>query len=214
MAFSGAPRLVVENVRKTYARGLLKRGQTFPLSADLVFAEPRIVGVIGPNGAGKTTLFEMITGSNTPTEGRIVVAGRDIQHIKPNERDRLAIHYHQSYQVRRFTTFKPPVLMQAAGSDASVVHLFDEPQFNTQDGYIGFMLEFFRKLRAEGRLVFMSVHPTTVYHFEILKEIAEEFLTVTGGRVSRSPDYASLIAEPAVRTYLGGDMLTKAETLL
>jgi hypothetical protein len=60
----------------------------------------------------------------------------------------------------------------------------------------------------------MSVHPTTVYHFEILKEIAEEFLTVTGGRVSRSPDYASLIAEPAVRTYLGGDMLTKAETLL
>ncbi len=214
MAFSSAPLLVVENVRKTYTRGLLKRRQTFSLSADLVFAEPRIVGVIGPNGAGKTTLFEMITGSNTPTEGRIVVAGRDIQHIKPNERDRLAIHYHQSYQVRRFTTFKPPALMQSAGSDAPIVHLFDEPQFNTQDGYIGFMLKFFRKLRAEGRLVFMSVHPTTVYHFEILKEIAEEFLTVTGGRVSRSPDYASLIAEPAVRTYLGGDMLTKAETLL
>jgi len=85
MAFSGAPLLVVENVRKTYTRGLLKRRQTFPLSADLVFAEPRIVGVIGPNGAGKTTLFEMITGSNTPTEGRIVVAGRDIQHLSSSE---------------------------------------------------------------------------------------------------------------------------------
>ena len=33
-----------------------------------------------------------------------------------------------------------------------MVHLFDEPQFNPQDGYIGFMLDFFRKLRAEGRL--------------------------------------------------------------
>ena len=211
---SGAPLLVVENVRKTYTRGLINRRQTFSLSADLEFTKPRIVGVIGPNGAGKTTLFEMITGSNTPTEGRIMVAGRNIQHVKPNERDRLAIQYHQSYQVRRFTTLKPPALMQSAGSDTPMVHLFDEPQFNTQDGYIGFMLEFFRKLRAEGRLVFMSVHPTTVYHFEILKEIAEEFLTVTGGRVSRSPDYASLIAEPAVRTYLGGDMLAKAETLL
>jgi ABC-type branched-subunit amino acid transport system ATPase component len=214
MTTSGAPLLVVENVRKTYTRGLIKRRQTFSLSADLEFSKPRIVGVIGPNGAGKTTLFEMITGSNTPSEGRIMVAGRNIQQVRPNERDRLAIHYHQSYQVRRFTTFKPPALMQSAGSDTPMIHLFDEPQFNTQDGYIGFMLEFFRKLRAEGRLVFMSVHPTTVYHFEILKEIAEEFLTVSGGRVSRNPDYASLIADPAVRAYLGGDMIAKAETLL
>ena len=214
MTSAHPPLLVVEKVRKTYTRGLIRRRQTFSLLADFEFPQPGIVGVIGPNGAGKTTLFEMITGSNTPSEGRIMVAGRNIQHIKPNERDRLAIHYHQSYQVRGFTTFKPPMLMQSAGSDTPMVHLFDEPQFNTQDGYIGFMLEFFRKLRAEGRLVFMSVHPTTVYHFEILKEIAEEFLTVTGGRVSRSPDYASLIAEPAVRTYLGDDMLAKAETLL
>ena len=208
------PLLAVENVRKIYKRGFINRRQTFSLSADLSFPKPRIVGVIGPNGAGKTTLFEMITGSNTPSAGRIMVAGRDIQKVKPNERDRLAIHYHQSYQVRRFTTFRPPMTMQSANSDSPMVHLFDEPQFNTQDGYIGFMLEFFRKLRAEGRLVFMSVHPTTVYHFEILKEIAEEFLMVGGGQVTRSPDYASLISEPAVRSYLGGDMVVKAETLL
>ena len=146
MASSGSPLLAVEGVRKIYMRGLINRRPTFSLSADLEFTKPRIVGVVGPNGAGKTTLFEMITGSNTPTEGRIMVAGRNIQHVKPNERDRLAIHYHQSYQVRRFTTFKPPALMQSAGSDRPMVHLFDEPQFNTQDGYIGFMLEFLRDL--------------------------------------------------------------------
>lgn len=208
------PILAVEGLSKTYYRGVLKRRRTFSLSADFRFSEPKIVGVIGPNGAGKTTLFEMITGSNAPTSGRVMVAGRDIQSIKPNERDRLAIHYHQSYQVRRSSYLKPSVLMQSAGRDIPMVHLFDEPQFNTQDGYIGFMLKFFRRLRDEKRLVFMSVHPTTVYHFEILKEIAEEFLMVGGGGVTRSPDYAHLISQPSVRAYLGNDMVAKAETLL
>ena len=49
--------------------------------------------------------------------------------------------------------------MERAASSAPLVHLFDEPQFNTQDGYIGFMLDFFRGLRAEGRLVFLCLHP-------------------------------------------------------
>ena len=41
--------------------------------------------------------------------------------------------------------------MQPAGHDYPMVHLFDEPQFNTRDGYIGFMLDFFRRLRSEGQ---------------------------------------------------------------
>ena len=43
------------------------------------------------------------------------------------------------------------------------------------------MLDFFRKLRAEGKLVFVCLHPTARYHLEILKEIAESFLLVHGG---------------------------------
>ena len=54
--------------------------------------------------------------------------------------------------------------MEQAQSEAPRVHLFDEPQFNTQDGYIGFMLDFFRKLRAEGRLVFLCLHPNEPWH--------------------------------------------------
>jgi ABC-2 type transport system ATP-binding protein len=206
------PILVVDNVNKVYRRGWLPRRQTFSLTANLAFQKSRIVGVIGPNGAGKTTLFELITGNNTPNAGRILVAGRDIHRVKVGERDRLAIHYHQSYQVRRFVSFMPSFLMAPARSEAPVVHLFDEPQFNTQDGYIGFMLAFFRRLRAEGKLVFVSLHPTAGYHLEILKEIAEEFLVVSRGKVERKPDFATLVADPAVRNYLG-DMAARAEAL-
>ncbi len=207
------PMLVLDRVQKTYRRGMLRRRVTFSLAVDLAFAVPGIVGVIGPNGAGKTTLFELITGSNVPSRGRILVAGRDIHGVKPGERDRLAIHYHQSYQVRRFASWKPAVLLAPAASAAPIVHLFDEPQFNTQDGYIGFMLAFFRRLRTEGKLVFVSLHPTAMYHLEILKEIAEEFLVVGSGRVERRGDFRSLIADPAVRAYLGADMVARAEAL-
>jgi ABC-2 type transport system ATP-binding protein len=206
------PILSVDNVRKVYRRGLLRRRETFSLAADLTFPRSSIVGVIGPNGAGKTTLFELITGNNAPSAGRILVAGRDIHRVKIAERDRLAIHYHQSYQVRRFVSLTPSILLAPAGSEAPIVHLFDEPQFNTQDGYIGFMLAFFRRLRAEGRLVFVSLHPTASYHLEILREIAEEFLVVSRGKVERRPDFRSLVADPAVRSYLGG-MTARAEAL-
>jgi len=207
------PLLKVEGLRKVYTRGLLQRRATFTLEADLAFDAPRIVGVIGPNGAGKTTLFEIMTGSNTPTEGRVLVAGTDIHRVKYRQRDRLAIHYHQSYQVRRFRKLVPSVFLAPSPTERPLVHLFDEPQFNTVDGYIGFMLDFFRRLRGEGRLVLVCLHPTARYHLEILKEIAEEFLLVSGGRVVRKPDFRALISDDAVRSYLGPEMTTAAQEL-
>ena len=209
----GEPILRINKVRKVYRSGLLARRETFSLSADLEFPRSRVVGVVGPNGAGKTTLFELITGNNTPTEGKVIVAGRDIHRVKVNERDRLAIHYHQSYQVRRFVTLTPSILMAPAGSEEPIVHLFDEPQFNTQDGYIGFMLAFFRRLRAEGKLIFMSLHPTASYHLEIMREIAEEFIVVSNGRVERRADFAALAADPSVQTYLGPALAERAKAL-
>jgi ABC-type histidine transport system ATPase subunit len=133
--------------------------------------------------------------------------------VRYRERDRLAIHYHQSYQVRRFAKRLPAVLLERAGSAYPLVHLFDEPQFNTQDGYIGFMLDFFRRLKREGRLVLVCLHPTARYHLEILKEVAGEFLLVSGGRVARKPDWRSLVADEAVRAYLGPEMTAAAERI-
>ena len=198
-----APLLALERVAKVYRRGLFDRTPAFRLDVDHTFEQPEIVGVMGPNGAGKTTLFEMIAGSNVPSEGRVIVAGQDIQRVRYRQRDRLAIHYHQSYQVRRFAKRLPAFLLEPAGGDYPRVHLFDEPQFNTQDGYIGFMLDFFRRLRAEGRLVFVCLHPTAAFQLEILREICERFLFVNRGSAQAFPEYGALTADADVRRYLG-----------
>ena len=54
--------------------------------SDVSFDVPQhsIVSLIGPNGAGKTTLFNMLTGLYRPTEGRILLGGRDITHARPD----------------------------------------------------------------------------------------------------------------------------------
>jgi ABC-type histidine transport system ATPase subunit len=195
--------LAVEGLEKRYTRGLLRREVTFSLAAEFKIETPAVVGMMGPNGSGKTTLFELITGSNRPSAGRVLCCGKNIHKVRYEERDRLAIHYHQAYQVRRFARTLPSFMLARAGSDYPMVHLFDEPQFSTQDGYIGFMLDFFRKLRGEGRLVFLCLHPNEPYHLEIMREICERWLFVFGGRVSEAPDYATLLQDPRVRGYLG-----------
>jgi ABC-2 type transport system ATP-binding protein len=197
--------LAVENLVKEYRRGLLRREVTFRLEASFRVEQPEIVGVMGPNGSGKTTLFELITGSNLPTAGRVLCQGQDVHAVKARERDRLAIHYHQSYQVRRFRSRRPEFLLERAMSDYPRVHLFDEPQFSVQDGYIGFMLEFFRRLKGEGRVVFVCLHPTERYHLDILQEICERFIFVERGRITELPDWASAAREPRIAAYLGLD---------
>ena len=69
------PLLSVNRVCKRYTRGPFGRTVTFSLEADFAIESAAIVGVMGPNGSGKTTLFELITGSNLPSTGEVLVDG-------------------------------------------------------------------------------------------------------------------------------------------
>jgi branched-chain amino acid transport system ATP-binding protein len=57
----------------------------------LEVAEGSLHSVIGPNGAGKTTLFNLLTGQQTPTSGRIIFDGRDIAGTPPHRIAHLGI---------------------------------------------------------------------------------------------------------------------------
>ncbi|HKU85374.1 MAG TPA: ATP-binding cassette domain-containing protein [Casimicrobiaceae bacterium] len=198
------PALRVERLVKRYYRTHISREAAFTITADFSVREPQTVGVLGPNGSGKTTLFELITGSNAPSEGRVLVDGSDIHRVRYSERDRLAIHYHQSYQVRAFRKTRMAWMLQRAKRMRPLVHLFDEPQFSIQDGYIGFMLEFFRRLRDDGNVVFVCVHPNEPFHLEVLAESCERFLFVNQGTVHEFSSLDAMVADPKASAYLGG----------
>ena len=48
---------------------------------DLEIEPGQVRGLIGPNGAGKTTIFNLITGIYTPTEGKILFNGKEINGL-------------------------------------------------------------------------------------------------------------------------------------
>jgi branched-chain amino acid transport system ATP-binding protein len=55
-------------------------------SVNLKLKKGELMAIIGPNGAGKTTLFNLIAGKFQPTDGKIYFEGKDITHLKANER--------------------------------------------------------------------------------------------------------------------------------
>jgi branched-chain amino acid transport system ATP-binding protein len=62
------------------------------LDAVSITVEPgQTVGLIGPNGAGKTTLFNVISGLQAATSGRVAFRGEDISGLAPHRRSALGI---------------------------------------------------------------------------------------------------------------------------
>ena len=60
-------------------------GLTANNDVSLEVKKGEIFGLIGPNGAGKTTLFNVISGFYTPTLGRVIFNGEEIQGKLSNQ---------------------------------------------------------------------------------------------------------------------------------
>ena len=52
---------------------------------DLSLEEGKFIVILGPSGAGKSTLLNLLGGLDSPTEGTIVVDGKDISTLTENE---------------------------------------------------------------------------------------------------------------------------------
>ncbi|MCG7364094.1 ABC transporter ATP-binding protein [Roseomonas sp. ACRSG] len=70
-----------EGVRKAYAAGSYAVKQL-----DLEVMRGELLTLLGPSGSGKTTTLMMLAGFEQPSEGRIMLGGRDIARLPPHKR--------------------------------------------------------------------------------------------------------------------------------
>jgi branched-chain amino acid transport system ATP-binding protein len=80
-------------------KGLVKRfgGLLATDHLDLDIRPGELHAIIGPNGAGKTTLISQLSGELRPTEGRILLEGRDVTALSVDQRALAGIA--RSYQI-------------------------------------------------------------------------------------------------------------------
>ncbi|MCW2781504.1 MAG: lptB 2 [Marmoricola sp.] len=79
------PLLRIENVVVQFG------GVTAVNNASFSVEPGRITGLIGPNGAGKTTCFNVISGLQKPTQGRVEFLGHNVTHTAVHRRARRGI---------------------------------------------------------------------------------------------------------------------------
>ena len=72
--------LHIDNVMKSFG------SNTVAKDVDLTFGKGEFVSLLGPSGCGKTTILRIVAGFERPTSGRIVVEGKDITDLSPNQR--------------------------------------------------------------------------------------------------------------------------------
>jgi putative spermidine/putrescine transport system ATP-binding protein len=80
-----SPAVRLQGLRKVF--GARDDTVTAVDSVDLDVGDGEFFAMLGPSGSGKTTVLRMIAGFETPTAGRIELAGRDVTDDPPFDRD-------------------------------------------------------------------------------------------------------------------------------
>ncbi len=101
------------------AKGLVKtyNPDTIPVKAvdniDLEIKQGEFTAIVGPSGSGKTTLLNMIGGLDTPTEGKVIVDGIEIENLSQSQLTDFRMHnigfVFQSYNLIPVMTAKENV---------------------------------------------------------------------------------------------------------
>lgn len=70
--------LSMQNITKIYVNGFVANN-----NINFTIKKGEIHGLVGENGAGKTTLMKVLFGQETPEEGKILLAGKEIKISSP-----------------------------------------------------------------------------------------------------------------------------------
>lgn len=103
--------LRVRNLKKVYPNGTQAlRG------IDLDVREGEFVGVMGPSGSGKSTLLHIVGGLDKPTQGEVVLFGKDITRMNEDElsefrKRRVAYIFQFYYLLEDFTVLENLLLI-------------------------------------------------------------------------------------------------------
>ncbi len=62
--------------------------------ANFTIARGEFFSMLGPSGCGKTTTLRMIAGFEQPTEGRVLLEGKDVSHVPPYRRNVNTVFQH------------------------------------------------------------------------------------------------------------------------
>jgi putative ABC transport system ATP-binding protein len=83
-------RFMLEVVRVTH-RYPLAEGRELTILREVSFAvaASEVLAIMGPSGSGKTTLIGLCAGLETPSEGKILLAGQDLATLSDRDRSRL-----------------------------------------------------------------------------------------------------------------------------
>jgi putative spermidine/putrescine transport system ATP-binding protein len=73
--------LELAQVRKAFNQNVVVQ------NVDLAIERGEFISFLGPSGCGKTTTLRMVAGFELPTAGTIRVDGKDITHLRPNQRN-------------------------------------------------------------------------------------------------------------------------------
>ena len=92
-----APAVLVRGLRKTY-------GSVEALCGLDLHVEPGVfLTIFGPNGAGKTTLMKVLATLAQPTEGSVLVGGKDVVRHAGAVRKRVGVISHNTYLYAQLT---------------------------------------------------------------------------------------------------------------